>query len=345
MKLIKILLFILTPSVFFMSCSKILLKADAANTPTNCFNMVWKTVDEHYSFFDYKNINWYAIREKYAPQVTDKISEDSLFTVLSAMLYELRDGHVNLSTAVDRSRNWTWRDNYPENFNPNFFYRNYLKKDFHMTGSLPNQILPDSIGLVRYASFSSSISDNDLDYVMNRFKDLKGIIIDVRDNGGGAINNVFKLMSRFVEKRVLVGHTHIKAGKGHNEFAKAIPLYAEPAKKRLAFTKPVMILINRSCFSATTHFVGFMSILPNVTLVGDKTGGGGGIPISADLPNGWQYRFSATYQTLVDGFNIENGVPADVEVTTGAKEELEGKDAIIEKAIELINASALKNKG
>jgi Peptidase family S41/Tricorn protease C1 domain len=338
MKLIRILIFVLTTAVFFMSCNKILMKADIANTPTNCFKLVWQTVDEHYSFFDYKSINWYAIHEKYAPQVNDKMSQDSLFKVLSAMLYELRDGHVNISTAADRSRNWSWRDDYPDNFNPNFFFRHYFKKDFQITGALPNQILPDSIGLMRYASFSNTITDGDLDYVMNRFKDLKGIIIDVRDNGGGAINNVFKLMNRFVEKRILVGHTHVKNGKGHNEFAKAIPLYAEPVKKRVAFTKPVVLLINRSCYSATTHFVGFMSILPNVTLVGDKTGGGGGIPISADLPNGWQYRFSATYQTLIDGFNIENGVPADVEVMTGAKEELEGKDAIIEKAIEIIKA-------
>ena len=122
------------------------------------------------------------------------------------MLYELRDGHVNLSTSTDRSRNWSWRDDYPDNFNPNFFFKNYFKKDFQLTGALPNQILADSIGLVRYSSFSSSIPDADLDYVMKRFKDMKGIIIDVRDNGGGAMNNVFKFMSRFVEKRTLVGY-------------------------------------------------------------------------------------------------------------------------------------------
>lgn len=320
------------------------MKADVANTPTNCFNMLWQTVDENYSFFDYKNINWYAIREKYAPQVNDKISQDSLYKVLAAMLYELRDGHVNLSTTTDRSRNWSWRDDYPDNFNPNFVYKNYFKKDFQITGALPNQILPDSIGLVRYSSFSSPISDGDLDHVMNRFKDLRGIIIDLRDNGGGSVNNIFKLMSRFVEKRVLVGYTHLKIGKGHNEFGKAIAMYAEPAKKRTAFTKPVVLLVNRSCFSATTHFAGFMSLLPHVTLVGDKTGGGGGIPISAELPNGWQYRFSATYLTLSDGFNIEHGVPADIEMATGAKEEVDGKDAIIEKAIEIIKEKTLINK-
>ena len=87
-----------------------------------------------------------------------------------------------------------------------------------------------------------------------------------------------------------------------------------------------------------------MSLLPNVTLVGDRAGGGGGLPISRDLPNGWQYRFSATMQMLPDGFNIENGFPPDIEITTGAKEELEGRDALIEKAVEVIKTEA-KKKG
>jgi Peptidase family S41/Tricorn protease C1 domain len=332
-----IILFIaLTPSVFVTSCSNILIKKDIKNTPTNCFNLLWKHVDENYSFFDYKKIDWKNVKQKYAEKVSDKMSQDSLFKVLSAMLNELHDGHVNLSNTTDRSRNWEWKDNYPENFNPAFVYRKYFKKDFHMTGALPNQILSDSIGIVRYGSFGSPFNDSELDYVMNRFKDLKGIIIDVRDNGGGSMANVFKLLSRFVEKKTLVGYARIKNGTGHNDFTQPQALYALPAKKRTAFTKPVVILVNRSCYSATTHFAAFMSLLPQVTLIGDRTGGGGGIPISADLPNGWQYRFSATYQTLPDGFNIENGIAPDIEVNTTIQDELDGRDAIIEKAIEVI---------
>jgi C-terminal processing protease CtpA/Prc len=78
-----------------------------------------------------------------------------------------------------------------------------------------------------------------------------------------------------------------------------------------------------------------------VTLVGDRTGGGGGIPISADLPNGWQYRFSATYQTLPDGFNIEHGIAPDIEVQTTVQDELNGRDAIIEKAIAVIKTKSI----
>lgn len=339
---LRFLILILTSTLFFPSCSRILLKSDLANTPTNCFQLLWKTVDENYAYFEYKNINWEVIRDKYETKVSDNISQDSLYKVLAAMLGELKDGHVNLSTATNRSRNWSWKDDFPDNHNPNFVYRKYKDNELHLTGALPNLILQDSIGYMRYGSFSAPIADGDLDYILNRFKDMKGLVIDVRDNGGGSMGNVFKLMSRFVEKRTLVGYAHVKNGKGHSEFGKPVPFYAEPAKKKTPFLKPIVILINRSCFSATTHFAGFMSPLSNVTLVGDRTGGGGGLPISADLPNGWQYRFSATYQTLADGFNIEHGVAPDIEISTGAKEELEDRDAIIERAIAVIMEKSKK---
>ena len=344
MKYLKILIFLVTPSVYLTSCSKMLMQADTRNTPTNCFEMLWKTVDENYSFFDYKHIDWQAVHTKYRPQVSDSMRQDSLFKVLASMLGELKDGHVNLSGGFDRSRNWSWKDDFTDNFNPNFVYRTYMKRDFLMTGALYNQMLDDSIGYIRYASFSNGISEGDLNFVMKRFENAKGLIIDVRDNGGGSMSNIFKIMSRFVEKKTLVGHIQFKKGSNHADFSEKQDLYAIPKKGKKIFTKPVVILINRGCYSATTHFAAYMSLLPNVTLVGDRAGGGGGLPVSRDLPNGWQYRFSATMQTLPDGTQIEHGVAPKVEATTGPKDELEGKDAIIEKGMEVIRLEVEKRK-
>jgi hypothetical protein len=345
MKFLKILLLVLAPSVFLPSCSKLLLKADVKNTPTQCFKSMWQTINDNYAFFEYKNINWNGVYDRFAPNVSDTMSQDSLFSVLSAMLYELKDGHVNLSRGTDRSRNWTWKDDFPDNFNPLFTQRQYLKRDFQITNALRNQILEDSIGYVRYESFGQGVSDDDLDYVLKRMEHTKGLIIDVRDNGGGSMATIFKIMGRFVEKRTHVGNMRSKNGQRHNEFTNAVPLFVEPSKKgKVKYMKPIVVLINRGCYSATTHFAAYMSLLPNVTLVGDRAGGGGGLPISRDLPNGWQYRFSATMQTLPDDSHIENGFDPDIPVTTGPKEELEGKDAIIEKGIEVIKIEAAKSK-
>ena len=306
---------------------------------------MWQTVNDNYAFFEYKNINWNGVYDRFAPKVSDIMSQDSLFSVLSAMLYELKDGHVNISRSSDRSRNWSWRDDFPDNFNPIFTQRQYLKRDFQITNALRNQIFEDSIGYIRYESFSQSVSDEDLDYVLKRMENTQGLIIDVRDNGGGSMATIFKIMSRFVDKRTHVGEMRTKNGSSHNEFTNPTSLFVDPAKKGKAkYMKPIVVLINRGCFSATTHFAAFMSLLPNVTLVGDRAGGGGGLPISRDLPNGWQYRFSATMQTLPDGTQIESGFDPDIQMSTGPKEELEGKDAIIEKGREAIKTEVAKSK-
>ncbi|MFM2266619.1 MAG: hypothetical protein RL757_59 [Bacteroidota bacterium] len=320
--------------VVLASCSRILLPNGDRNTPTNCFNQTWNAVDKNYSFLDYKNINWDSIRLAYGARVSDSMSQDSLFTVLNGMLGELRDGHVNLKTSYDYGRNWSWFQNYPDNFNQSFVNRQYLGKTFKRTGSMPNQILRDSVGYVEYRSFGAGISTDNLDYIFDRFKDCKAIVIDVRSNGGGSMANIFKIMGRIVDKKTLVGYYETRQSATRNTFSKKVPYYAEPAKGKTPFTKPVIVLTNRGCYSATTHFAGFMSVVPNVTLVGDRSGGGGGLPISSDLPNGWQLRFSGTRTTLPDGFNIEHGVPVDIETSTSAKDEIEGKDAIIEAAIE-----------
>ena len=68
-----------------------------------------------------------------------------------------------------------------------------------------------------------------------------------------------------------------------------------------------------------------MSFLPNVTLIGDQTGGGGGLPINNELPNGWRYRFSSTRTIDADGHNIEFGVKPDITVALDSADLANGK--------------------
>jgi C-terminal processing protease CtpA/Prc len=74
--------------------------------------------------------------------------------------------------------------------------------------------------------------------------------------------------------------------------------------------------------------------LDNVILVGDTTGGGLGMPNGGQLPNGWTYRFSVTQTLDLNGNNWENGVPPDVLAILSPADVANGKDSVIEKAIE-----------
>jgi hypothetical protein len=317
----------------FSNCEKLAIHSDLKNTPTDCFEHCWKTIDEKYSFFALKNIDWTAVGNQYRPLVTDDISDDSLFNVLNSMLFTLKDGHVNIKTPTNRTRNWSWFQDFPSNFNESIVDKNYLKKDFFLTNHLPNQWLRDSIGYVRYESFHDAVSEKDIDFVINRFKNARGIIFDIRNNGGGDFDNAKLLVSRFLKKQQLLLKSYQKNGVAHDAFAASDDILISPGGDFQFSEKPVIVLTNRMCFSSASFFAAMMSQLPNVKMLGDQTGGGGGLPTSSQLPNGWVFRYSSTLTTTADGFNFELGVPVGIRQDMLQSDENQGIDSIIERGI------------
>lgn len=334
--------FILYPSVFlffliFLSCEKAFIGSDPKNTPTENVKFLWKTINEKYPFFEYKRINWDSVGNVWIPRVRDTMNDATVFRIMDSMLYALRDGHTNLFGAFNFTRNWEWYLNYPDNYNANLVERNYLKNDYRYTGALINRFLDSNkVGYIRYGSFSNTISDFDIDVVINRFQNTKGIIIDVRSNGGGSVSNVSQFASRFTDKKFLAWKEAEKSGPARDAFTAFKETYVEP-KGDKKYLKPVIILTNRRCYSATTLFVATMLNLPNVKIIGDWTGGGGGAPTSTQLPNGWVVRYSGTITLMPNGFNIENGIPPTIKQDISKSDEALGIDSIIERALKELN--------
>lgn len=101
-------------------CISCIDEEEMPDTPQGNFDALWKILDEHYCFFDYKKevyaLDWNEVYATYAPRISDKMSSSQLFEVCSDMLAQLRDGHVNLSTSYDFARYWSWYEDYPANF-------------------------------------------------------------------------------------------------------------------------------------------------------------------------------------------------------------------------------------
>ncbi|MDR1610445.1 MAG: S41 family peptidase [Candidatus Symbiothrix sp.] len=304
------------------------------NNPRGNFEALWKIMDEHYCFFEYKEIDWDKIHLEYAGRVKSNMDAESLFTILNEMLQELKDGHVNLYTPFDVGRYWKWFEDYPDNFDGSLI-NNYLNQDYAIAGGIRYKVLEDSIGYLYYGNFSSVVGETNLDYIIHKMDDCRGMIIDVRDNGGGLLSNVDKLASRFVNEKTLVGYIQHKTGKAHNDFSEPAERYIEPSK-RLRYQKPVIVLTNRSCFSATNDFVNAMRYCPNVSILGDRTGGGSGLPFSSELPNGWSVRFSACPMLDADKQHIEFGIDPDIRVNLSPSDAAKGKDTLIEAAKDIL---------
>lgn len=305
------------------------------NTPEGNFEALWQIIDQHYCFLGYKQqeygLDWDEIHATYANRITADMTSKQLFDVLSDMLNELRDGHVNL-VAKDRvSQFREWYDAYPRNFSDSI-QSNYLGRDYYYASGLKYCILEDNIGYVYCSSFESGIGNGNLDQIMSTLAICNGLIIDVRNNGGGALTTAERLARRFTNERVLVGYMSYKTGKGRNDFSTPEAIYMDPPTSRVRWQKPVVVLTNRRSYSATNDFVNRMHCLPQVTLMGDRTGGGSGLPFTSELPNGWSVRFSASpiYNAKME--HIEFGIDPDVKVDISSEDYQRGVDTIIEEA-------------
>ena len=312
---------------------------ERSDTPTGNFEALWQIIDEHYCFFDYKQheygLDWNAVYNKYKVRVSDHMTTEQLFEVLTDMLAELRDGHVNLGSSMDYGRYWAWHEAYPQNFSDTL-ERRYLGTDYKIAAGMKYRVLDDNIGYIRYESFLQGVGEGNLDDCLTYLALCRGLIIDIRNNGGGELTIAEKLAGRFVQEKTLVSYMQHKTGKGHNDFSSLEPRYLEPSSN-IRWHKPVCVLTNRSVFSAANDFAVIMHTLPNVKLVGDHTGGGSGMPMTNSLPNGWSVRYSACPMYDAKKQQTEFGIDPDIKAALTDEATAQGIDLIIEAARKVLS--------
>lgn len=311
------------------------------NTYKGNFDQLWQLFDEHYCFFEEKDVDWDAMYDKYRPRAASCRSTSELFNVCSDMLAELRDGHVNLSSWFNTFYYRAWWSDYPQNFNLRVIQENYLHFGYSQLGPVTFAILPDNIGYMRISTFESGIGEGNMNAILMKMRLCRGLIIDVRDNGGGSMTNAETIARRFMSERTLAYSIRHKDGKGHNDFSKPYDVYFLPeANCILWLNKPVALLTNRSTFSAANVFTAVMKERPQVTVIGARTGGGGGMPLSYELPFGWGVRMSAAPILDARGNCIENGIDPTpgYEVNFTDADTADGRDPILDTAIAFIAA-------
>lgn len=329
-------LYLIILSVFFLSSC--INEEQFDNTPEGNMEALWKMIDEHYCFLDYKaeaiGLDWNEVHGRYRQMLDKDMTSPQLQEVLCNMLSELRDGHVNLYTAANVGRYWAWKEDYPSNLDVEL-RASYLGKDYLIASGLSYRILDDNVGYILYSSFSSGIGEGNIAEVLHHLRLCSGLIIDVRGNGGGQLDYEQRLVSHFTNERILVGYRSYKTGTGHSDFSELYPEYIEPSKT-VRWQKPVIVLTNRGCYSATNTFVRDMLCCPNVQTLGDRTGGGSGMPFTSELPNGWLVRFSACPQYDRDKQHIEFGIEPTIQCSLSMEDVAKGEDTLIETARALL---------
>lgn len=314
-------------------CEKALQLKNPSATADAVFNDLWQTLDKNYALFSLKGINWDSVHAANKSNFSGNLNDGQLFTALIKPLEVLKDGHVTLISPDKIYTYENFHTAYLDNFNLNNVKKAYLKNSYKEIGPIIYKV-DGNIGYLYYSSFAQDLSDVEIENIFTELSTTKGLIIDVRNNSGGKSSNVERLFGRFINARKLVRYEVKKKGPGHNDFYDKEPVYFLPTGNY--FDKPMVLLTNRSCFSACNDFAMYMSYLPNVTIVGDRTGGGGSIPADYLLANGWKLQYSSTVTLSPDNVPIENGIQPDVVEQITPIQETNEQDPILEKAIKIL---------
>ena len=325
-------------------CDEMIVGPDPENTPENNFEIFWKDFDMYYAQFSLRNIGWDSVYTLYRPQITPTSSDRQLFNIFSNIVYGINDMHVTLYSPMG---DVYWKPTIPASY-PSRRIINAGK--YIRTGTPHNSVFEyrtcqdPGIGYIIIRTFEGQgegLTNTDprylaIDDILSQWKNMKGIIIDVRGNSGGNGINAETVADRFADQPRVYMNQRQKNGPGKDNFSSWKSRSIEP-KGSYQFLKPVVVLMSRATMSSAEMFVMAMQNLPQVIIVGDTTAGGVGNPIYRELPNGWTYRLSTAITADAQGRIMEGvGVFPDLTVLTTAADSVNGIDKILEKGIEII---------
>jgi hypothetical protein len=331
-------LFILFAIFTLGACEKVVIPDDNSSKKA-IFEEFWSDIDENYSLFQFTDLNWDSIKNVYQGKISNTMSDEAFYDTLCNMAFELKDAHTNIyplnTDIILKSYDYFRESEYPRNYNFSVISNKYVYAndyvvvyDHYAYCWLGNT----KIGYMVYNEyFDENTTEEAFVKMLEYFSGCKGIIIDIRENGGG--NNAISqmMLSHLSDTKHLVGYIKTKNGKGHNDFSSWTPRYIEPASPN--FNYKIILLTNRLVYSTANEMVMWAKAFSNITSVGGTTGGGIGIPVKHMLNNGWAYRTSASIESLPNGTIYPNGTPPDSIVTTYYAE---NKDDIIETAINML---------
>ena len=291
-------------------------------------------IKANYPFILFKHINVDSIYSYYSSNIS-KYNGDEIYRLLYEILYGLKDAHIWFYNASgNRIQPYTdprgVKDQYSFSLN---IVEQYLKGNFKSIqgGKFVYGIINRKIGYIYIQTFNNDNSGwyKSFSNIINKMKTTQGMILDVRSNEGGSMSIANYILSFFIDKPFL---SSIWLDANQNE----LPRFSiQPAQNY--YSKPVILLQNGVSFSSAEGFICMMRELPNVTTLGDTTGGGGGSPkefkISYNIIINLPTAALLTYQRK---FVEWNGIEPDI-LLQQTKTELEnGKDPQLEKAISIL---------
>ena len=174
--------------------------------------------------------------------------------------------------------------------------------------SVKSKYIDDGIGYLRLTAFNENSGNQIKNKIkeFNKKKDLKGYILDLRNNPGGLLSQAIKITDYFLENGEIVSTKGRKASENRKFFAR---------KGDLTNGKTLIVLINYGSASASEIVAGALKDHKRAILVGENSYGKGSVQSVIPLKNKGAIRLTISKYYLPSGESISAvGVTPDIEV-------------------------------
>ena len=182
--------------------------------------------------------------------------------------------------------------------------RDIIKVESVMAKHIENE----NLLYLRVSNFDEHVTQKATEFI-NKNKNVKGIILDLRNNPGGLLNQAVELTNLFVDDGVIVSQKGRNTEK--NEVHKA------KANKKIT-NLPLAVLVNNGSASASEIVSGALQDLKRAIVVGENTFGKGSVQMILAVDDKEAIRLTVARYYLPSGRTIQAvGVSPDVLVYPG----------------------------
>ena len=211
-----------------------------------------------------------------------------------------------------------------------------IKREKITVNPVEGKVLENNIGYIAFSSFDETTAKD----FKNKFLELekqniKSLIIDLRNNGGGLVDQALEIAGYMTEKDTVLLYEVDKNG---NE-------EIEKSKGELIINMPVIILTNENSASASEILAGALKDLGKAKIVGTKTYGKGVIQQILTLPDGSGLKIT-TEKYLTPNRTEINEIGIEPDETVELPEDVDdvfnidrSKDTQLQKAIQMLKES------
>ena len=189
-----------------------------------------------------------------------------------------------------------------------------ITRDFIQVQSVKLKLIDNNIGYIRLTSFNENSSNQIKNKLKKLGKDnnIKGYILDLRNNPGGLLTQAIKISDFFLDNGEIVSTKGRKNSENRKWFAK---------KGDIINGKSLIVLINYGSASAAEIVAGALKDHKRAILVGENSFGKGSVQSIIPLKNRGAIRLTISKYYLPSGQSItEVGVTPDIEVAEDSEE-------------------------